>query len=112
MRTPIDASTVDLLEFLGRFQSGLAAQSENRTDAAVLKGIANRADHIAARLKKPTAKSWRAFLNDVELRADGDKVKDFLYSGDGCQIDSVSFLAIMTRIVLEHAEYQEKTLCR
>lgn len=109
---PETATAPELLSFLGTLQSGLAARASDPKIKRTLTTIARRAARVAQRLAKPTARSWRAFLDDVEQRADGDQVKGFLYGNFECQTESVLFLSVMTKIALEHAQFQEQNICK
>jgi hypothetical protein len=107
MPAPEKATLCDLLGLLESIQTNLAARASDPRTKRTLAAIARRSARIAQRLAKPTADSWCAYLEAVVNRTDEDLVKDFLFGSFSCQSDSVGFLEIMSKIVVEHAEFRE-----
>jgi hypothetical protein len=108
MPAPDKATLADHLGLLESIETDLAKRATDPAIKKVLTANAQRAARIAQRLAEPTAESWLAYLEDVMERNDGDPAKDFLYiSAAGYETESVTFLEIMTRVVLEHAEFTE-----
>ncbi len=105
MPAPEKATIGDLLGLLESIQTGLATRATDPKTKRTLAAIARRSAQIAQRLAKPTAQSWQGFLDVVLGRDDGDQVKEFLFGGDsGYEIESISFLEIMRKTVLEFTE--------